>query len=437
MNKSQRLGILALLIATAAFAQEPQSSPPPAGPLAQALQPFVDHRIINGVVVLVADKDKILELEAVGYQSLAKKTPMKTNDLFWIASMSKSVTATAFMMLVDEGKVKLDDPVEKYLPQFKGQVVVDPKDPTHTPHPAQHPIRIREILSHTSGIRLVGDYTPAQRARNDDVSLQRSVDDFAEAPLRQQPFTKFEYNNAGIDTAGRIIEVVSGMSYADFVQKRLLDPLGMKDTTWWPNQEQGARLARSVKFTPDKKDIMEYADDAPKALVDKLKAKYLGNNPDMVPPNVLSAMTFHEIFVYGFHCASPAGGLFTTAGDLAKFCQMVLNGGVYQGKRYLSEKAVKEMSSVQTGNIIPSDRDAYGLGWAVKRTKDGYPSPGSFGHRGAASTHMWIDPAMQRVFIVMVQRGDWPAKEQDALNNAFLKTAIEKYGAGSSAPRDQ
>ena len=99
---------------------------------------------------------------------------------------------------------------------------------------------------------LAKDLTPAQRAKDDDYSLQREVADYAAAPLRQEPFTKYEYNNAGIDTAGRIIEVVSGMSYADFMRQRLLDPLGMKDTTWWPDQEQGARVAISAKFTPDR-----------------------------------------------------------------------------------------------------------------------------------------------------------------------------------------
>jgi CubicO group peptidase (beta-lactamase class C family) len=278
------LAALAAITIPLAAAPEPQTSTSTSGLLAQTLQPFVDNHLAAGFVAIVADKNKVLDLEAVGYSSLAKKTPMKSDTLFWIASMSKSMTATAFMMLVDEGKVKVDDPVEKYLPEFKGQMVVDELDPKHVAQPADHPITIKEILSHTSGLTRPDSLTKAQIAALDNNSLEREVADHAAQPLVRQPSSKYEYNNVGIDTAGRIIEVVSGMPYADFMQKRLFDPLGMKDTTFWPTLEQGERLARTAGPNADKTDLVErdiYTSN--KAGIDNLATRELGSDK-IVPP---------------------------------------------------------------------------------------------------------------------------------------------------------
>ena len=226
------------------------------GPIAPVLQSFVDKHIAPGVVALVASKDGVLTLEKAGYASLANKTAIGEDALFWIASMSKSLTGTALMMLVDEGRISLDDPVEKYLPEFKGQMVAGPEG-TDTPHPPKHPITVREIMSHTSGLVLASEKTLRRtRVLKDDVAV------YAARPLRQEPGTKYEYNNCGINTGGRIIEVVSGMSYADFMQRRLFDPLGMKDTTCWPDEEQAARLAHTARFTEDKTDLIEILLDA-------------------------------------------------------------------------------------------------------------------------------------------------------------------------------
>jgi CubicO group peptidase (beta-lactamase class C family) len=167
---------------------------------------------------------------------------MNTDGLFWIASMSKPITATALMMLVDEGKLRLDDPVEKYLPEFRGQMVVAEKDKDHVvlKKPA-HAITVRNILSHTSG--LVGR-SPLEREL-DLLSLREGVITYGLSPLQFEPGSKYEYCNPGINTAGRLVEVLSGMPYEDFLQKRLFDPLGMKDTTFWPNDEQVKRLTKS------------------------------------------------------------------------------------------------------------------------------------------------------------------------------------------------
>jgi CubicO group peptidase (beta-lactamase class C family) len=206
-------------------------------------------------VTLVATKDKILDLSAVGYADVAAKKPMATDDLFWIASMSKPITATALMMLVDEGKVNVDDPVEKYLPEFKGQMLAVEKDADHILlRKPTHPITVKNVLSHTSGLPFS---SPIEKPTLDLLPLASRVQSYAMLPLDFDPDSKYKYANAGINTAGRIIEVVSGMLYEDFLDQRLFKPLGMKDTTFWPNEEQLSRLAKSYKANKDKSDIEE------------------------------------------------------------------------------------------------------------------------------------------------------------------------------------
>ena len=388
------------------------------GPLAPVLQPLVDKRIAPGVVVLVADKEKVLVLEKAGYASLANKTPMRDDAVFWIASMSKSLTGTALMMLVDEGKVSLDDPVEKYLPEFHGQMVAGP-DGKDTPHPPGHPITVREIMSHTSGLVLASEKT-LKRTQ----VLKDDVLEYAKRPLRQEPGTKYEYNNCGINTGGRIIEAVSGMSYAEFMQKRLFDRLGMKDTTCWPNEEQAARLAHTARFTEDKKDLVEIVQDAnvkPEHIL-----KFSGGVP--VPEAVTRDMGFGMAFDYGKRYAMPAGGYFSTARDLGQFCRMLLRGGELDGNRYLSEKAVRTMSTSQIGNVKLSAQESYGVGWSVKLTDEEGPSAGSFGHRGARRTAMWVDPKNGLAMVILVERFDMTGAEQKEMYGSFMKAAIEKYG---------
>ena len=191
-------------------------------------------------MTLVASKDKVLSLEAVGCADVAAKRPMQTDCLFWIASQSKPITAAALMMLVDEGKVKVDDPVEKYLPEFKGQMVVAEQDKDHVLlKKPKHPILVRNVLSHTSGLPFA---TAIENPTLDLYPLATRVRSYAMLPLGFEPDSKYQYSNAGINTAGRIIEVVSGMPYEKFLDKRLFEPLGMKDTTFWLSPEQIKRL---------------------------------------------------------------------------------------------------------------------------------------------------------------------------------------------------
>ena len=375
-----------LLAAALAIASAFGQTSEPAGNLAAKLQPFIDSHTLAGAVTLVATKDKILDLSAVGYADVAAKKPMATDDLFWIASMSKPITATALMMLVDEGKVNVDDPVEKYLPEFKGQMLAVEKDAAHILlKKPTHRITVKNVLSHTSGLPFS---SPIEKPTLDLLPLASRVQSYAMLPLDFDPDSNYKYANAGINTAGRIIEVVSGMLYEDFLDQRIFKPLGMKDTTFWPNEEQISRLAKSYKANKDKSDIEETP-------IGQLK--YPLNDHARQP--------------------MPAGGLFSTASDLAKFCQMILNGGELDGKRYLSAAAVKQMTSRETPEGLPQ---SYGFGWSSNGS--------TFGHGGAYSTNMSIDTKLGLITIFMVQNAGWRSDEGKKIQPAFTKAALDAFG---------
>jgi CubicO group peptidase (beta-lactamase class C family) len=364
--------------------------------LAGSLQPFVDSDTLAGAVALVASKDKVLGVATVGYADVSAKKRMQTDNLFWIASMSKPMTAAALMMLVDEGKVALDDPVEKYLPEFKGQMVVVEQDDKHALlKKLSHPMTLRHVLSHTSGL----PYMSRVEGKIDTFSLREAVLTYALIPLQREPGGKFEYSNAGINTAGRVLEVVSGMPYEEFLEKRLLRPLGMKDTTFWPSEEQTQRLAKSYMPGVGKKGLAE---------------------------TVVSHLTYPLTDRKRGPC--PAGGLFSTANDVALFGRMILNGGVLDGHRYLSEASVREMTSTQTGNLLNDGKseNGYGLGWSTSRKNHGSKQPaieGACGHGGAYATDLWIDPQKQLVMVYMVQHAGYPGSEGGKILPAFRKAA--------------
>ncbi len=372
----------------------------PAGTIAATLQPFVDSRTLAGAVTLVASKDKVLSLEAVGHADVAAKKPMRTDALFWIASMSKPMTATALMMLVDEGKVNLDDPVEKYLPEFKGQMVAAEQDQDHALlKPPVHPVTVREVLSHTSGLPFASRIEP----RIDLHPLCEAAISYGLTPLKFQPGTKYEYSNAGINTAGRIIEIVSGIPYEQFMEQRLFRPLGMKDTTFRPGKAQLQRLAKSYKPDTAKTGLEE---------------------------TTITQLTYP--LTDRQRGPSPAGGLFSTAQDVSIFCRMILNGGVCGGKRYVSEAAIREMTSTQTGNLLDKDKgeNGYGLGWSTSRKAGGSDAviPGPCGHGGAYATQMKIDPQQQLITVFMVQHAGYPGTDGGKIHPAFLKAAVEQFG---------
>jgi CubicO group peptidase (beta-lactamase class C family) len=371
--------MLTVLAAIAMAAPRRHSAAESPQTIAAALQPFVANHTLAGAVTLVASPDRVLSLEAVGYMDIAAKKPMRTDALFWIASQSKAMTAAALMMLVDERKVNVDDPVEKYLPEFKGQWVKAEQDTKHLllKRPV-HPITVKNVLSHTSGLPFS---SPLEQPTLDLLPLAARVRSYAMLPLEFEPDSKYAYANAGINTAGRIIEVVSGMPYEQFMGQRLFQPLGMKDTTFWPSPRQVRRLAKSYKPNAAKTELEE-------TTITQLRYPLTDRSREPMP----------------------AGGLFSTASDVARFCRMILNGGVLDGKRYLSEAAVKQMTSRQTPDALTT---SYGYGWSVGK--------GEYGHGGAYSTNMTIDTQHRLVFIWMVQHAGFPgdgAKSQGAFMQA-------------------
>jgi CubicO group peptidase (beta-lactamase class C family) len=212
--------------------------------LSGSVEPFVGRQELAGAVMLVADKEQVLAAEAVGWADIAGEKPMQTDSIFWIASQSKPITASALMMLVDEGKVNVNDPVEKYLPEFQGQMVVVEKDAEHVLlRRPQHPITVKNVLSHTSGLPFK---SALEEPTLDLFSLVARVRSYAMTPLDFEPDSKYQYSNAGINTAARIIEVVEDMPFEQFLDERLFQPLGMRDTTFWPSEEQVARIANGV-----------------------------------------------------------------------------------------------------------------------------------------------------------------------------------------------
>jgi len=349
----------------------------------KAMQAAVDQVEVAGAVTLVASPDATLHVSAVGMADVAAGKPMRDDALFWIASMTKPLTASAILMLQDEGKLSVNDPVAKYLPELAALKTADGKPGNLT---------LKHLLTHTSGM---GEASPAQSL------AAKTLADLVPAylqPLKFEPGTKWQYCQSGINSLGRIIEVVSGKSLPDFFQERLLTPLGMKDTSFYPNSAQLARLAKSYKLVNGK--------------------------PEEAALNLIADLARPERF------PAANGGLFSTARDYARFCQMLLNRGVLDGRRYLSPEAVAQMSAIQTGDIHTgfTEGNGWGLGCCVVRQPQDVSamlSPGTFGHGGAYGTQAWIDPVKRRIYILMVQRTNFPGgSDASEVRRAFQAAAV-------------
>jgi len=356
-------------------------------PLAGKLEPFVDKGELAGAVALVANREGIVSVTTIGHADREAGRAMTPDSLFWIASQTKAMTGVAVMMLVEQGKLGLDDPISKYLPEFSTQMVVSEKsDERMVLTKPSRPVTIRDCLSHMSGMPFK---SAAEEPTLDGLPLAAAVRTYAMTPLQTEPGTAYQYSNSGINTAARVLEVVSGMSYEAVMQERLFDPLGMKDTTFWPDESQISRLAKS--YRPDKEKT-------------KLEAFAI--------TQLLYPLPDHTR-----RFPMPAGGLFSTAADTARFCRMLLNRGELDGRRYLSESSLAELTKRQTPESV---KNAYGLGFAV--------GPGWFGHGGAHATNMEIHPDKNLALIWMVQHAGFPGEGKNAqgvFKSHFLKTATQ------------
>jgi CubicO group peptidase (beta-lactamase class C family) len=359
-----------------------------------AMQAMVEENEVAGTVTMVVTKDKVLHSESTGLADVATKRPMTPDRLFWIASMTKPITAAAVLMLQDEGKLQASDPVAKYLPEFAN---------LKTPSGKAANLTITQILTHTSGLGEAGG--PAAR---DAKTLADLVPLWLSEPMQFEPGKQWKYCQSGINAAGRIVEVVSGMTFDQFLQQRLFDPLGMKDTTFYPTDEQRARMATA------------YAKNKETGVL------------DAVPPRA----------EFGSRDRPPQGngGLFSTARDYARFSQMLLAGGTLEGRRYLSAEAMKFLTTPQTGDMPTGffqndtwgQRGAnygWGLGTCVLRTPhEGVAavlSPGSFGHGGAWGTQAWVDPVKGVAYVLMVQRANFPNSDASDVRRVFQEAAVK------------
>jgi CubicO group peptidase (beta-lactamase class C family) len=371
----------------------------------QRIKSFVDQQTIAGAVTLVAHGSDIVEFDATGMADIEAKHPMQKDTIFQIMSMTKPVTAIGIMMLAEEGKLALRDPVEQYLPEFHGVKVATTISPdaAHLSIP-NHAITIRDLLTHTAGIQ---DYPgpPAIRdyAQSMSVPLDEVVRQLAKQPLLFQPGTQWSYSSPGIEILGRIIEVCSGQKYVDFITEHILQPLGMKDSFFYPPADKIARIA------------MVYAKQDGKLV--HAPGSILGGDP----------AKYRQRSVF----PAPGWGLYSTAEDLLHLYRMMLNDGVYEGHRYLSPFSVHVMTEPQTTDIRPvgwmrgSD---YGLAWEVVTEPLGElagHTVGSYGHGGAFGTQGWIDPNNDLISIMLIQRSDGGA---ESMTNVFLNMAESSVG---------
>ncbi len=366
--------------------------------ISQNIQNSIDDARIAGAVSLVARHGKIAYFKAFGMANREDRKPMQTDHIFRICSMTKPITSVAVMMLYEEGRFLLNDPVSNFIPEFKGMKVLDPpytQDKTSTPGnlvEAKRPITIRQLLTHTSGLtyhwnaRLGKRYREAGMGHGvlqQEGTIGDAVKRLAEVPLLFQPGDAWEYSVAD-DVLGYLVEVVSGTSLEGFFQERLFKPLGMKDTGYFFPQEQAARIATAYTYYPEK-GLQLFRD---KQTIEEGSFVYSADYPYHGPKTYFSG----------------GGGLCSTAEDYYRFCQMMLNGGKLGGTRLLSRKSVELIS--QNHIQGKSDTAGFGLGFGVNseaRHLTELGSVGAYYWGGFFYTSFVIDPKEDMIAIFMGQ----------------------------------
>jgi CubicO group peptidase (beta-lactamase class C family) len=341
---------------------------------------------VPGAVTVVATRDSVVRMNAQGWADPEHKAFMRVDSIFWIASMSKPITAIAVLMLVEAGKLSLDDPLAKYVPELAGLKTPDGKTPQ---------ITLRHLLTHTSGMGEATD-EEAKAAR----TLSDLIPAFASKPLAFVPGSKWQYCQSGILTLGRIVEIVSGVPFDVFLRKRIFDPLDMKDTTFYLSADQMRRWV--------------------------IPARREGEQ--LIPAEI--GLLYGHPPTWRDHYPASNGGLFSTAPDYTRLAQMLLNGGVLDGRRYLTAESVRLMSTIQTGDLVTgfTPGNAWGLGVCIVREPQGVTemlSPGSFGHGGVYGTQFWIDIKRGVALIMMIQRSNFKNADDSPVRVAFQKAALE------------
>ncbi len=341
----------------------------------------VDRKEAAGIAWGVGRRGRAPAFGAVGFRDLEAMAPMKADTPCRIASMTKPVTAMAILMLEEEGRLSTDDPVAKFVPEF---AKVSPAKP----------ITLRHLLTHTSGIPGGAPKELVDLYARRHLTLAEAVPAFARDPAFE-PGTKWSYCNTGIDTLGRVVEVASGKAFEGFLEERLFAPLGMKDTFFYLAPGRAGSAAKTYK-----KDPAGLA----------ASGGWLGGTEPAKYP-------------------LPAGGLWSTAPDVAKLCEMLLSGGTAGGRRYLKESSIGKMTANHTGDLKAGFTPgmAMGLGFQVVGTPEGVTemlSPGSYGHGGAFGTQYWIDPRKGMYFILMVQREGFGNADGSDLRKTLQSLAV-------------
>jgi CubicO group peptidase (beta-lactamase class C family) len=359
----------------------------------QLMQRNIEDGNFAGAVTLVARRGRIAHFETHGMMDIDSKKPMAKDAIFRIMSMTKPVVGVSILMILEEGKIRLSDPVSKFIPELKDIKVAVPlpsppaspfapapktqQDPRFYTMPADREITIRDLLTHTSGI-VSGPISMSQNAKvsfKQGEKLADYIPRLGAVPLEFQPGTKWAYSaQAGIDTLARIVEIVSGETFDQFLRRRLFEPLEMKDTCFYPAEALKPRIATLYRGTP--------------------KGLQKQDNPAFMNGTYLSG----------------GGGLFSTAPDYLRFGQMLANGGELEGRRVLGRRTVELMASLHIADTLPGRTPGEGYGLTVRVISNSGAaattlSVGSFGWSGAFGTHFWVDPKEKIVAVLMTQGG--------------------------------
>ncbi|MBS1598287.1 MAG: beta-lactamase family protein [Bacteroidetes bacterium] len=368
--------------------------------LDSGMKDWVKNKWINGSVALIARKGKIVFYKAYGYNDADTKAPLQKNGIFRVASQTKAITTVAAMILWEEGKFSLDDPVSKFIPSFANEKVLnsfDAKDTSYTTVPAKRPVTIRDLLTHTSGIGYPAIGTAEENAIYaksyvtggvgvKDQKLSDAMNRLGALPLFFQPGEKWMYG-LNADVLGYLIEIWSGTNLEDFFAKRIFRPLGMKDTYFNLPAEKGSRLVNF--FLQDSTGIIKKQD--------KVFSGYLDMNYPLQKTNYFSG----------------GGGLSSTVYDYAIFLQMLLNNGEYNGVRLLSHNTVRMMTMNQIGDLFVTlggvkSENKFGFGFSLITENGSRTTPsqaGTYSWGGVFSTSYWVDP--KENMFVLIYRQMW------------------------------
>jgi CubicO group peptidase (beta-lactamase class C family) len=397
---TRRTLVIILLAALSTSAQQlPTAKPESVGLSSERLERIttlvqhgIDEKRIAGAVTLVARRGHIAWLKAQGMQDREASKPMPTDALFRICSMSKAITSVAVMMLYEEGDFLLDDPVSKYIPEFKNpKVLVKPASGPSYTIPAKREITIRNLLTHTSGMtypwnddlgQMYKDAKVSDGLSQYDGTIGDSVKRLAGLPLLFNPGERFEYS-LGVDVLGYLVEVISGQTFNDFLHTRVFEPLGMHDTYFYPPEDKLNRLATAYTWYPGK-GLARFPDTP----IVEGPFSYSADYPSRGPKKLYSG----------------GAGLCSTAEDYARFCQLMLDGGKVGNKRLLSRKSVELMIHDQLGKI--DGNQAFGLGFGILGVKGPLAelgSPGEYNWGGFFYTSFSIDPTEQMITVFMAQ----------------------------------